>query len=147
MSNQDKNEFFIQTEGAAVLLEPLIDSENPALNVDSIDFSYRKTATDNDILRRAVYNLTRMLRLSEEYAFMLQGGISKEEYKQTALSYARTPREDVSGEEIAHEAKLILDTANMTMSSSELADILDLDVVGTENALVRFSKGPAVVSA
>lgn len=141
-------------------VEPLIDSQTPPVSIDNVLSSQQKQSwilgsvfldtTDllrrNQVLENALRNSIKMFRLSDEYASLLQERVSAEDYdsamdsyKEFAMPYVRVPR-DVSAGEIAYEAKTVLDVLNEELSSDELANILNLDVMAVESALTAYSK-------
>lgn len=103
----------------------------------------------NQVLENALRNTVKMFRLSDEYACFLQERVSAEDYdsamdsyREFAMSYVRVPR-DISAGEIAYEAKTVLNALDEELSSDELADILNLDVMAVESALTAHSKRKA----
>ena len=98
------------------------------------------------ILKDALCNTVKMLRFLDDYVNLLQEYISPEDYNaamehfdEIAEAHRRVLRQ-VSDEQIAYEAKIILDAAGEELSSAELADILNLDAMSVEFALSKFSK-------
>ena len=99
----------------------------------------------NQTLKYALCNVVKMLRLSDEYASLLQDKLSPEDfdavmdnYKEIAMSYTRMPR-DLPPSEVVREAKVVLDAIGEELASDELADILNLDVMAVESALAEYS--------
>lgn len=102
-----------------------------------------------DILAYAFQNLLKMFRLSDELTGLLLNALAPEEYnaamdayEKTARGYARTPRA-LSNAEIARQAKIVLDAADEELSSDEIADILNLDVMAVEKALSAHARQEA----
>ena len=98
------------------------------------------------ILKDALCNTVKMLRFLDDYVNLLQEYISPEDYNaamehfdEIAEAHRRVLRH-VSNEQIAREAKVVLDSVGEELGSDELADILNLDAMSVEFALSKFSK-------
>ncbi len=97
------------------------------------------------ILSLALRNMFRTLKFSEEYASLLQEYISQEdyddamkEYPERLNKYAYEPRQ-LPSSEIVKEAKVVIDAIGKELSSDDIADILELEVVDVERALQQYT--------
>lgn len=97
------------------------------------------------ILKNALRNSIKMRRLSDEYICLLQEKLSDEaynevaeEYEKIAAPYAFKAR-SISSNEIAIEAKVVLNAFGDDLGSDEIADVLELDVLDVENSLAEHS--------
>lgn len=98
------------------------------------------------ILTTALRGAIKTMRYLDDYANLLQEYISPEDYDaamehfdEIVEKHSRSPRK-ISDEQIAREAKFILDATGEELNSDELADILNLDVFVVEEALLKYSK-------
>jgi hypothetical protein len=98
---------------------------------------------ENRTLKEAVHNLVRMHRLTEDCCALLQEHAVFEDAEKmnqaletTLNQYARESR-ILPPYDIAREAKIVLDAANIEMDSDELADILNLDAFQVEGAMKK----------
>lgn len=98
------------------------------------------------ILTTALRCVIKTMRYLDDYANLLQEYISSaeldaafENFDEIVEKHSRSPRK-ISDEQIAREAKFILDVTGEELNSDELADILNLDVFVVEEALLKYSK-------
>ena len=101
---------------------------------------------EKQILKNALCNALKSLRFLDDYVNLLQEYISPEDFDvamehfdEIAEKHRRIVR-NVSNEQIAREAKVVLDVTGEELNSDELADILNLDAMSVEFALSQFSK-------
>ena len=104
---------------------------------------------DFHILSAALRNMTKALKFSEDYANLLQNYISPEDYEEAMkelpelmAEYTREPRE-ISDEEIAVEAKILLTALGKELVSDELAEMMNVDILRVEYALRKYSASKA----
>ena len=106
------------------------------------DYQFKFTV----ILKNALCGAIKAMRFLDEYANLLQEYISPEDYDaamehfdEIAEAHCRVLRH-MSPEQIACEAKIVLDAVGEGLGSDELADILSLDTLSVEKALSKYSK-------
>lgn len=101
---------------------------------------------EKEILGYALRSLLKMNRLSSEYASLLEENLSDDvyetlmqEYEGIAKEYAYEPRH-ILPSEIVDGAKVILGVVGEELSSDEIADMLELEVMDVERALSEYSR-------
>ena len=112
----------------------------------SNSFKYLFNASKrNRVLEFALKNSWKMHRLSQDYSNLLEDNMPEENYnnamisyEEVAKSYAFIPR-NLSPDEIAYSAKVILEAIDEDLGSDDIADLLELDVMDVENALTQYS--------
>ena len=105
-------------------------------------------AFEREILILALRNALSMARYASDYASVLQAYMNNEdfdkaidEYNNDILpKYSKSLRQEVDNDRIAMEAKIILSALNEELGTDEIAELLNLDVYKTEEALQLYKK-------
>ena len=101
---------------------------------------------EKEVLSRGLRSTLKKSRLSEEYASLIEEHISDEDYEAVMLDYEELAKpysykvRRIAPPEVALEAKIILDVLDEELSSDEIAEILELDVMDVETALTEYSR-------
>ncbi len=124
----------------------IIISSNKKDGVVEKMMSFSDIWREKEILGYALRSLLKMNRLSSEYASLLEENLSDDvyetlmqEYEGIAKEYAYEPRH-ILPSEIVDGAKVILGAVGEELSSDEIADMLELEVMDVERALSEHSR-------
>ena len=139
--------YYERTEhGEYISQTGIIISSNKKDAVVKKMMSFADVWREKEILEYALRSLLKMNRLSAEYASLLEESLSDEmygslmqEYEEIAKEYAYEPRH-ILPSEIVKGAKVILDAVGEELSSDEIADMLELEVMDVERALQKYSR-------
>ena len=138
--------YYERTEyGEYISQTGIIISSNKKDGVVEKMMSFTDVWREKEILGYALRSVLKMNRLLSEYASLLEESLSDEmyarlmqEYGEIAKEYTYKPRH-ISPTEIVKGAKVILDAVGEELSSDEIAEMLELEVMDVERALSEHS--------